>query len=740
MQREIVPGRRDLARGVEARSVHIQSRRGAAWRRLTALALVAVVGAAACGSPAATTSSSPATGGGSPAAATSSPATDAGSDWAGFHGDASRSGFAQDGPIGHPVLTWQAHANTSISKNIVIVGDAVYFASDDGIVHALDRVTGSERWTATLEGPVQRGPVAADGRLYLMTDAGAAMALDPATGHTLWTGSVPYESPSEVASDGKALYFGTGDGFLVAVDAATGAEEWRLQPSPLTTAVHSPAFADGRIFAGTDGGGFVAVDAATHRVAWTGDVQGDTTGTAAVAGGLAFIGTRVDVPTGHLRAFDAKTGALRWMSDVPLLQFPTVANGIAYSATQEGLVAALDLATGAARWSVQLKGKVRPMAVAGSILYLAADHEQKVYALDVATGGKLWSFDVEGANDCCIAVAHGSVFVGTMAGNVYAIAGDGAAITAEPVGTAASSAPPPSEAPIAALPFKVSWTTDVRGMGFAPISQIAVDAQGRIWAPEAEGDRIAILDAAGRLLEEWGGPGNGPGQFDFTRSNGDGYGTLAFAKDGSFFVLDVGNRRVQRFDSKRHFLGEWGAFGQGPGQFSDPVGIAVAPDGSVWVLDDRRSVVEHYSATGKVLGSFNPFATIPSNDGANSLAIGSSGELYVSSAGPSEVLVFNPDGTLLRVVGLGSFDDQASNMAIGGDGRLFVTQGPERGAAPGILVFAADGTLIGGFGLSGTGGGQLVFPAGIASDGRGGLVVEDSDPNAARLIRFEVTP
>ena len=69
-----------------------------------------------------------------------------------------------------------------------------------------------------------------------------------------------------------------------------------------------------------------------------------------------------------------------------------------------------------------------------------------------------------------------------------------------------------------------------------------------------------------------------------------------------------------------------------------------------------------------------------------------------------------------------------------------MTQGPERGAAPGILVFAADGTLIGGFGLSGTGGGQLVFPAGIASDGRGGLVVEDSDPNAARLIRFEVTP
>lgn len=714
------------------------------WLLLASIGISVMLVSTACGTSAPSGSATPALT--APAAsssatpAASAQAADPGGDWVGFHGDASRSGLAVAGPIGHPVLSWQNHVAGGVSGDIAIVGDDVYYASDDGVVHAVDRVSGAERWTATLDAPTRSGPVATDGRLYMVGDSGAPMAIDAQTGTTLWTAATAYPAPSQLASADGTLYLGTGDGFLVAIDAATGAEGWRLQPSPTTTIVRTPAVANGRIFAGTEGGGYVAVDAATHAVVWTGDLQGDVTGTAGTAAGLAFIGSLVDEPAGRLRAFDAATGQLRWTAEQPLLQFPTVADGMAFSATQEGLVAALDLATGSTRWSIRLDGKVRPMAVAGTMLYLGADHEQKVYALDTATGGKLWSFDVDGANDCCIAVAHGSVFVGTLAGSVYAIAGDGAAITPEPVAAAPSSAPAPSDAPVAAVPVDVSWSTDLRGKGFAPISQIALDPKGRIWAPEAEGDHIAIYDPSGSFVEEWGGPGTGPGQFDFTRQNGDGYGTLAFAKDGSFYVLDVGNRRVQHFDARRHYVDEWGGFGSDPGKYSDPVGIGVAPDGSVWVLDNRRSVLEHYDPTGKVLGSFDPFVARPSDDGANSLTVGPTGDLYVSIAAPSKVLVFDPSGTLLRVVGDGVFAEQATHMAVDADGRICVTQGPERGGAPGVLAFDADGTLIGGFGPPGDGDGELVFPGGIAVDAGGGVIVEDSLPESARLIRFVPTP
>jgi hypothetical protein len=55
-------------------------------------------------------------------------------------------------------------------------------------------------------------------------------------------------------------------------------------------------------------------------------------------------------------------------------------------------------------------------------------------------------------------------------------------------------------------------------------------------------------------------------------------------------------------------------------------------------------------------------------------------------------------------------------------------------------MFAPDGSLIGGFGPSGDGAGQLVFPGGIALDAKGGIYVEDSDPDAARLTRLELLP
>lgn len=709
---------------------------------LAALAIPATVGVG-CGSTSAPQPSAVPPTATQPAAtpaASSQPEPIVGGDWSGFRGDASRMGIGVQGPTGNPVLNWQFKAGGGVPNNIAIVGDIVYFASDDGVVHAVNRSSGTEAWKTQLKTPSVRGPVGADGRLYLADDRGTVVALDPTrAGAPLWQTTTTYDGITEQMSVGGSLYFGTGDGFLVALDAATGAEQWKVKLTPGGAAVHNPASADGFVYAGTNGGGFVAVDVAAHAVAWTGDLGGDDTGTAGVADGVAYIAVGADQTKGVLHAFDAKTGKALWTGPSPLLTTPNVVDGVGYSATMQGLVDAIDVSTGKLRWSVQLSGKIRPMAVVGSTLYLSADTEQRVYAIETTTGHKLWQFDVDGASDCCIAVAKGSVFVGTLSGSVYSIGGDGEQIAGQPFATSGPATAPATGAPATTVAAKVTWATDLRGMGFAPTGQIAIQpTSGRIWAPEAKSDKIAILDATGKILEEWGGSGSGPGQFDFSRDNGDGYGTLAFAKDGSFYVLDVGNRRVQHFDAKRKLLGQWGGFGNAPGLYNDPVGIAVAPDGSVWVVDDRRSVVEHYDATGKVLGSFDPFASLVSNDGANALAIDAKGNLYVSSVAPATVLVFDSRGTYLRRVGDGQFSEQAGNVAIDADGRLFVAQGPERGQASGILVFGPDGTPIGGFGPIGDGDGQLMFPAGIALDGKGGIYVEDSLPESARMFRFEL--
>jgi len=672
------------------------------------------------------------------APASVAPVADPGGDWPGFRGDAGHVGNAPGGPVGHPIVTWQYHARSGVPRAVAIVGDQVSFASDDGTVYALDRATGAERWTVHLDGGPPIGPWAADGRLYLINGAGSPVALDATTGKTAWTAATAYDGPNEFVVDHGTMYFGTSNGRLVAIDGSTGAEAWSLQPTPTTEWVGNPAVADGKVLAGTSDG-FVAVDAATHQVVWTGDTGGDQTGTASAKDGTAFIGSGPDATASHARAFDLATGKLRWTADQPGLTFPIAGDGLVFSSTMDGVVQALDPATGKARWSIQLNGKIRPMAVANHVLYVPADTEHRLYAIDTATGGSLWQVDLDGGNDCCVAIAHGSAFVSTLAGTVYAIGGDGSAVAAQPAATVEPSPTTavPDLGPVAELDVKQSWSADLRGMGFAPAGQIAVDpTTGRIWLPEAEGNKLAIVDPKGSVVGEWAGAGGTDGTFDFTRSNGDGYGSLAFAKDGSFYVLDVGNQRVLHFDARRRLLDQWGGFGPGPGQYLDPVGIGVAGDGTVWVLDDQRSVVEQYTAAGTVLGSFDPFATTPRNDGANNLFVDAKNRLYVSGADPAQVYRFDAHGGFVDAVGAGAFHEQAGDLAVDADGRLFVTQGPQRGVAGAVLVFGADGTLLGSFVAQGSGDDQAIFPAGIALDGKGSLYLFDSWPESARLLKF----
>lgn len=59
---------------------------------------------------------------------------------------------------------------------------------------------------------------------------------------------------------------------------------------------------------------------------------------------------------------------------------------------------------------------------------------------------------------------------------------------------------------------------------------------------------------------------------------------------GDVYVSDIGNARVQKFDSAGTFLTQWGSSGTGPGQFTEPAGLAVDAAGKVYVADAGQQV------------------------------------------------------------------------------------------------------------------------------------------------------
>lgn len=87
----------------------------------------------------------------------------------------------------------------------------------------------------------------------------------------------------------------------------------------------------------------------------------------------------------------------------------------------------------------------------------------------------------------------------------------------------------------------------VDGM-FRQVTDMAWDAAGNIYISDGYiNSRIAKIDKNGNWLKSWGEPGEGPGQFHTPHS-------IAVDAEGSVYVADRGNRRIQVFDGEGKFL------------------------------------------------------------------------------------------------------------------------------------------------------------------------------------------
>lgn len=147
---------------------------------------------------------------------------------------------------------------------------------------------------------------------------------------------------------------------------------------------------------------------------------------------------------------------------------------------------------------------------------------------------------------------------------------------------------------------------------------------GDIWVAVSYESIIWIFAPDGTFKGKFGGSGKGDGEFNFVRPTCTpcGAGAMAFAPDGTLFVADVGNQRIQKFDTKHKFVKAWGGFGAADGQFADANQIAT--DGtSVYVSDDVRGDLQVFDTNGKFVRRIA--------GGEAWLAIDPSGTLYASN-------------------------------------------------------------------------------------------------------------
>jgi DNA-binding beta-propeller fold protein YncE len=160
---------------------------------------------------------------------------------------------------------------------------------------------------------------------------------------------------------------------------------------------------------------------------------------------------------------------------------------------------------------------------------------------------------------------------------------------------------------------------------------------------------------------------------------------LAVAPDGSLYVVDSDNNRIQHLSPEGEVLHVWGSFGDitagdAPGgSFSQPWGIGLGPDGAVYVADTWNHRVQKFSPEGEFLGMWGFFGQGESSLafwGPRDVAVDGKGQVFVTDTGNKRVVVFDEQGTYLTQFGGAGFGpgqfDEPVGIVVDEDGRIYV--------------------------------------------------------------------
>lgn len=278
------------------------------------------------------------------------------------------------------------------------------------------------------------------------------------------------------------------------------------------------------------------------------------------------------------------------------------------------------------------------------------------------------------------------------------------------------------------------------------------------------GFRAVRADAAGgpELLVQFGPTGSGAGQTTNPR------GVATDPATGHVYVADLGNQRISEFNAWGQFVRAfgWGVAdgttaalqtctatcfsglnGDGAGEFSNPLGLAVDSSGNVYVAEFSNHRVQKFNSAGEFLlmfggevnkttgedvctkaqlevGNVCGVGTTGTTQGqfgdwrvGSFIAVGPTGIIYVGDV--ERIEQFNSDGTFKAEISLPG-DGTIESLAVDPSGNLYIRSSVEGSPVPGVHKLSSSGSELNSFATSTT-------PKALATDSAGNLYMVDGE-------------
>jgi DNA-binding beta-propeller fold protein YncE len=198
--------------------------------------------------------------------------------------------------------------------------------------------------------------------------------------------------------------------------------------------------------------------------------------------------------------------------------------------------------------------------------------------------------------------------------------------------------------------MQIVWVFDEAGKAIFQIGKgvltrptgLAIDRRRQVLyvvnggSPRDDAHNVEVFSLAGKHLRRIGKRGTGPGEFFFPSH-------AAVGKDGTLYVSDVFNSRVQLFSPEGELLGMVGQPGSGaPGLFQKPKGVAVDALGDLHIVDSGSAVVQMFNPKQQPLMGYGGFSskTDVGLQFPSAIAIDSRNQIFVAEYATNRIVQF----------------------------------------------------------------------------------------------------
>lgn len=131
--------------------------------------------------------------------------------------------------------------------------------------------------------------------------------------------------------------------------------------------------------------------------------------------------------------------------------------------------------------------------------------------------------------------------------------------------------------------YLMQWGRKGTGDGeFDTVHDVTLDSKGRVYVADRENSRIQIFTPDGKFIGKWTGVGQP-------------WGLFYVAKEDAIYMSDGLNNRVIKLNLDGQILGVLGSYGHAPGNLDFPHNLAVDSEGSIYVAEITNWRVQKFA-------------------------------------------------------------------------------------------------------------------------------------------------